>query len=183
MKRIVLMQVVTALILAAAITAAVPQMINYQGRLTDPSGVPLDTTVSITFTIYDDSAAGSVIWTETQSSVTTTDGLFSVLLGSVNPISDTVFSDTVRYLGIKVGSDLELSPRRRIASVAYAHRSSQISTVDGAAGGGDLLEPIGSTAVEEVELDVVATKQLERGLDVSPYFVGARCGALRGTAE
>ena len=141
MKRIVLMQVVTALILAAAITAAVPQMINYQGRLTDPSGVPLDTTVSITFTIYDDSAAGSVIWTETQSSVTTTDGLFSVLLGSVNPISDTVFSDTVRYLGIKVGSDLELSPRRRIASVAYAHRSSQISTVDGAAGGvinGDL---------------------------------------------
>ena len=46
--------------------AEVPQMINYQGRLTGVSGNPLDTTVSMVFTIYDDSTGGGGSkWSET----------------------------------------------------------------------------------------------------------------------
>jgi len=117
---------------ASSCLAAVPQLINYQGRLADGSGNPLDTTVAVRFTIYDAEAGGLVIWSETQPSVTVVGGVFNVLLGSVNSISDTVFSGTERWLGIRIGNDPEISPRSRLVSVGYSHR---VSTVDGAKGG------------------------------------------------
>jgi len=112
--------------------ASVPQLLNYQGRLASGGGTPLDTTLSITFTIYDAASGRSVKWTEAQSSVVVAGGIFNVLLGSVNPISDTVFSGDERWLGVKVGSDPETIPRSRLVSVGYSHR---VGTVDGAAGG------------------------------------------------
>jgi len=90
----------------------IPNLINYQGQLTDESGNMLDTTVSILFTVCD--SVGVVKWSETHSSVTTTDGLFCVLLGSINPIPDSAFDHPARYLGITVGSDPELIPRSRL---------------------------------------------------------------------
>ena len=91
--------------------AAVPQMINYQGKITTPAGALVDTTVQMTFTIYDDSTTGNVLWADTLGSVSVEKGVFSVLLGSVNPIPDSVFDGNIRYLGVKVGSDPEMSPR------------------------------------------------------------------------
>ena len=114
------------------ISAAVPQLLNYQGRLTNTSGVPLDTTVSMVFTIYDAPGGGVAQWTETQNSITVTDGVFNVLLGSVAALHDSVFRAANRYLGIRVGNDLEMEPRTRLVSVGYSHR---VATVDGAAGG------------------------------------------------
>jgi hypothetical protein len=64
--------------------------------------------------------------------VTVTDGFFAVLLGSINPINESVFSGADRYLTVQVGADPELTPQRQIASVAYAQR---IATIDGATGG------------------------------------------------
>ena len=54
MVTLVVTLTVAVLALAPLATAEVPQMINYQGQLNDSSGNPLDTTVSIMFTIYDD---------------------------------------------------------------------------------------------------------------------------------
>ena len=73
----------------------VPQYINYQGKLTDPSGALIDDTLSITFTIYDSSTAGNVLWTETQPTVVVEYGIFNVLLGSVNLIPDTAFNGDI----------------------------------------------------------------------------------------
>jgi hypothetical protein len=100
--------------------ADVPQMINYQGKITTPTGALVDTTVQMTFTIYDDSTSGNVLWADTLGSVAVEKGIFSVLLGSGNPIPDSVFDGNVRYLGTKVGSDTEMTPRKAIVSVAYA---------------------------------------------------------------
>jgi len=75
------------------------------------------------FTIYDDSTSGTAFRTETQPSVVVEKGLFSVFLGSLNPIPDTIFTGDLRYLAIRVGSDAEMSPRRAIVSMAYAFRS------------------------------------------------------------
>ncbi len=100
--------------------ADVPQMINYQGKITTTTGALVDTTVQMIFTIYDDSTDGGVLWADTLSSVMVEKGIFSVLLGSGNPLPDSVFNGSVRYLGTKVGSDLEMSPRKEIVSVAYA---------------------------------------------------------------
>lgn len=131
MKRLLTLIVFTVM-LSGLLLAAVPPMINYQGRLTDAGGSPVsDGNYSVVFTIYDAASGGASKWTETQN-VTTTGGLFALLLGSVNPILDTVFNGTTRYMGVQVGADPELTPRTAMVSVPYAQR---VSTVDGTSGG------------------------------------------------
>lgn len=112
----------------------VPQLINYQGVLVDPAtGQPVpDDSYTITFSIYDVASGGSAIWTETQS-VQTKDGLYSVLLGSSTALTPTILSGTEKYLGIKVGSDPEMTPRKRIVSVAYAIISDDAYSLGGTA--------------------------------------------------
>jgi hypothetical protein len=116
-------------LLTAAALAEVPGLISYQGTLADAGGVALDTTVAMTFSIYSDSTGGTQVWTETQPTVEVSNGVFNVLLGRRNSISDTVFNDPERWLGIAVGGDLELQPRQRLTAVGYAFQS--------AAGGSD----------------------------------------------
>lgn len=131
MKRIVAILMISVItVFSTTAFAGVPQLMNYQGRLLDSGGDPLDTTVSMTFTIYDDSTGGNVKWTETQSSIVVTDGLFDVLLGSATSFSDTSFSDPDRWLGIEVGSDPEISPRTRLTSYAYAFRAEEAASVE-----------------------------------------------------
>jgi hypothetical protein len=115
--------------------ADVPQMINYHGQLTTPQGELVDTTVSMTFAIYADSVGGEPLWSETQDSVNVEKGVFSVLLGSENPIQEMVFDDGLRYLGVKVGSDSEMTPRNLIASVGYAFRSQYADSAEYALAG------------------------------------------------
>lgn len=111
------------IVFTAVVTAEVPQVINYQGRLTTPDGQPVaDGLNSVRFTIYDDSLAGSAQWAETLQ-VTTNSGLFSTVLGSVHAIQPTAFSGPDRWLGIQVGFDPELSPRQKLTSVPYSLRS------------------------------------------------------------
>jgi len=111
------------LILYSYSYAQVPQLINYQGKLTKFNGAPLDTTISMVFSIYADSAGTILKWAETQGAVVVEKGIFNVLLGNVNPIPDTVFSGNIRYLGVKVGGDPEITPRKPMVSVPYAYRS------------------------------------------------------------
>jgi len=110
--------------------AAAPQLINYQGVLTDSTGTGLDTTVSMTFSIYDAAVAGTLIWTETQGAVTVTAGLFQVSLGAVSPLSEAEFGGPIRYIGITVGGDPEISPRTQIVTVAYAFHAEQADNAD-----------------------------------------------------
>jgi hypothetical protein len=114
--------------------AQIPTVISYQGFLTDAGGAPVDGTVSIVFSIYAAASGGSALWTETHGVVVVDEGLFNVLLGAEgSPLSPTDLNGE-RYLGIKVGSDPEMRPRQRIASVAYALRSDEANnanTLDG----------------------------------------------------
>ncbi len=112
--------ILACLLICATVYAAAPNLVNYQGRLTDGAGLPLaNGTFTVTFSIYSVASGGTAIWSETQD-LMVTDGLFATLLGSVVPLASNVFSDTVRYLGVQVGSDPELSPRKRVASVPFA---------------------------------------------------------------
>jgi len=102
--------------------AEVPGKISYQGRLTDNAGQPVvDDTYSVQFSIYTDSVISILpaLWTETQM-VTTSSGLFEVLLGSFNPINPDIFNGSVRYLGIAVSGNPESMPRTPIVSTPYA---------------------------------------------------------------
>ncbi len=143
MKRITMLLGAGILLLGSMVFAGVPQLINFQGILRDGSGNPVaNGSYSVLFKIYDDSTGGNVLWSETQT-VNTTNGLFSAILGSVNPtvnpIPDSAFSNTAgglaHWLGIKVGADPEMTPRQKLVSVGYGYRSEHVNTVDGAAGG------------------------------------------------
>ena len=120
MRMAAIVIVLLLILLSTTALADVPGLMNYQGTLTDEHGVAMDTTVSMTFSIYPLSVGGTSVWTETQPAVVVSSGIFNVLLGSVNSISDTVFKDPERWLGIQVGGDAEMTPRQRMASVGYA---------------------------------------------------------------
>lgn len=123
---------ILGLMLAAAVFAQVPQLINYQGLLIDPvTGKPKPNgTYTMVFAIYNTLSGGNAIWTETQN-VQTNKGLYNVMLGSVTPLTTAILNGPEKYLGIKVEADAEMTPRKRIVSVAYAIISGEADKLDG----------------------------------------------------
>lgn len=108
--------------------AAIPHLINYQGRLTDSSGVPLNGSYDLTFRIYDAETAGNLLWQETHSGALIQKGIFGLQLGSVTNL-DLPF-DKPYFLEIKVGNEV-MSPRQRITSSAYAIRAEKADSAEG----------------------------------------------------
>jgi len=117
----VLVCVLLALVsIAPSASAATPAVLTEQGRLFDSGDLPVQGALSFVFTLYDTAAGDNVLWTETLPDVPVDDGYFSAQVGTVTPIPSNVFDGSIRYLGIAIGSDAEMSPRQAITSVAYA---------------------------------------------------------------
>jgi hypothetical protein len=130
--------------------AEVPHMINYQGKLTDAGGGLVNDTVQMTFSIYPDTLGSPADWSETQAQVIVENGIFNVLLGAVDTISSTVFDGNVKYLGVQVESDLEMTPLKPMVSVPYAYRAGNAN----AAGGGGWVDD-GAVVRLETQTDQV----------------------------
>ncbi len=124
----VIIAVITICLFVTTAAAAVPQMLTYQGRLTNSSGTPLTEIVALTFTIYTDSLGTSTLWTELHPTVAVEDGLFTVVLGSATPIPGSVFTGLVRWLGIQVDTDTELRPLRPLLSAPDAFQALRADT-------------------------------------------------------
>jgi hypothetical protein len=96
----------------------IPQQISYQGKLTE-DGIPVHNAFrKITFSIAYDSKE----WKETHEQVKIMNGLYSVILGSINKIPLNLFNNQERKLKIAVNDTL-LEPDIVILSVGYAFRS------------------------------------------------------------
>jgi hypothetical protein len=109
------------LIISTNSWADIPKRINFQGVLKDTLGNPVpDGNYSLTFRIYDSSGGGNILWQEGQL-VSVRGGIFTLLLGSAIPIPESVFNDSLRWVGVQVGSDPEISPRRQLVSSPYAY--------------------------------------------------------------
>ncbi len=96
--------------------------LSYQGRLADNNGNPVTSSgLGMTFRLYNTDNGDSPLWTESHTAVPVNNGLFHVLLGSVEPIPVPLFTNnSTLWLGIQVGADREMSPREQMASVPYA---------------------------------------------------------------
>jgi len=112
--------------------AAVPRLINYQARLTDKQGQPLEGRHSITFRIYDVENGGSHLWEEIrggdgdeENKIDINKGIVSVMLGDKTSL-DLPF-DEKYYLEIIVDGEV-MSPRQRITSVGYAFKAESANT-------------------------------------------------------
>ncbi|MEZ4652495.1 MAG: hypothetical protein R3E12_02550 [Candidatus Eisenbacteria bacterium] len=100
--------------------ADVPEMVNYQGFLQSTDGTPVDGAVSIRFNIYDRATGGNLVWTETHSGVVVDEGLFHVVLGSTQPLTEPVFDGTERWLETILAGEPALTPRRQFLATPYA---------------------------------------------------------------
>ena len=81
------------LILAIYAFAEIPQMITYQGKVTDSGGDAIaDGSYTMRFYLYDQETGGTQQWDSGNLSVQVSSGIFSVLLGDGNPIT-IEFSD------------------------------------------------------------------------------------------
>jgi alpha-tubulin suppressor-like RCC1 family protein len=116
----------TALSLAGALSlapatafAAVPQTLTQQGRLFDAGGAPLSGSVTLTLSLYAAPTGGAPLWTETQTLLADA-GYVSLQAGAVTPIPASAWDGSVRYLGLQVGADPEMTPREATQSVPYA---------------------------------------------------------------
>ncbi|MEO0073584.1 MAG: hypothetical protein ABIK43_02835 [candidate division WOR-3 bacterium] len=103
----------------------IPRLINYQGRLTDSAGKPLNEAVNMTFAIYEGTTQ---IWTETQNNVQVRDGVFNVLLGSVNPISSLPEAGNCS-LQVTVNSEV-IAPKIPLVSVPYTYYAQKSDDAD-----------------------------------------------------
>ncbi len=108
------------------------QQINYQGKLVNASSSAVaNTGYSMTFKLYTVATSGAAIWTETRTA-TTSSGLFSVMLGSVSSLASVNFNQTL-YLGVTVGGDGEMTPRKILGTVPSAFEAKNSQTVGGVA--------------------------------------------------
>lgn len=98
--------------------ASTQRLISYQGTLTDPSGAPIDGTVTIEFALYDAASEGNLTWGPETQSVEVSQGLFHVLLGSVEPIDYALLTGD-RWLSIVINGE-PMTPREHIGSVVHA---------------------------------------------------------------
>jgi hypothetical protein len=105
-----------------------PSTISYQGTLATASGTPVNTSVGLTFRLYNVQSGGSALWAEAHTganAVPVSNGLFNARLGSITPIPSAVWDNPTVYLGIQVeGDSSELLPRELIGAVPYSIRAS-----------------------------------------------------------
>ena len=117
---LVIFSVVLALV---TLVSAIPQTFNINGKLTDTTNSPLSGTYTFNFSIYSAATGGTHLWTSNAMSVTTdSNGIYSVILSNVN----LEFADQY-YLGIKVGTDSEMSPRLNLTSSPYAYMAQNVT--------------------------------------------------------
>ncbi|RLC39843.1 MAG: hypothetical protein DRH33_01795, partial [Candidatus Nealsonbacteria bacterium] len=130
--------IITGLTLGSFVVvhAAFNPQINYQGKLTDTNDVAVpDGNYNMEFKLYATSSGGTALWTETCTStnaITVTNGLFSHLLGSCNPLTGVNFNQPL-WLGVNIGGtsspptwDGEMSPRKKLGAVPAAFVAEKI---------------------------------------------------------
>lgn len=112
-------KVLLFLALAAINAWATPNLVSYQGKL-DRDGSPFTGTASMEFALFETETGSTSFWNETQS-VTVTDGIFNVLLGSITELPPLPTDGC----WLEVTIDGDALPRQQITSVPYAEIAQQ----------------------------------------------------------
>lgn len=105
----------------------VPTLINYQGRLVDGNGVPLETSNrDLEIRIYDAAEDGSLIYgPQSYPAQPVVNGYYNVLLGPADDVARSIedaFDGPERYLEVRVAG-AAIVPRQRVLSAPFAIHS------------------------------------------------------------
>ncbi|MFN5875313.1 MAG: hypothetical protein ACK45E_03455, partial [Ignavibacteria bacterium] len=121
----------------AALAIALPMMLqaqqpattmSFQGLLTTPQGDAVaDASYSVRIALYEDSLASAPVWSE-QHNVSTSLGVFDVVLGGTSPLS---FNAAKSYwIGVTLGNDPEFAPRARVTGAPFAFLANSAVTAE-----------------------------------------------------
>ncbi len=124
------------ILMMQSVCAAIGPM-NYQGRLLDDVGVPVDGNVNFQVRIWDSLNSGVLKYQEDHNGVTVNDGVYSFLVGTqVKTGGDSewdidLWNASEIYLELVVNGEA-LSPRTRIAAAPYAYQANLALTTNNA---------------------------------------------------
>ncbi|TFH64335.1 MAG: hypothetical protein E4G91_06130 [Candidatus Zixiibacteriota bacterium] len=121
----ILMLTLLLIAMSVSVDAEVPQIINYQGRLTNTGGDPVpDGSYLMNFKLYGSEIDHDSLWWSGFQPVTVTNGLFTYQLGLGNPIPSDFFGPgSDLFLGVTIDNNPEMVPRTRITSSAFAFQA------------------------------------------------------------
>ena len=142
---------------------AVPLQLTQQGRMIDGNGSAVSGPHIITFRIYDDPSAGSLLWTEGLN-VNFVNGYYASVLGADevnNPLDSNVLSLYPLYLELQLDGNSPMSPRSDINSVPFAQIAGSAESVDGGSvnasdisiGGNPIIDGTGSWVGQPLTVD------------------------------
>jgi len=107
--------------------AEIPQIINYQGKVTDSGGNPVaDGTYNMRFRIYDAATGGSLHWDSFTQSIAVSNGIFNVNLGESPMVPILTNFDQDFYLLVTFNG-VNQTPRQRLVSTGYAYMASGLA--------------------------------------------------------
>jgi len=164
-----------------------PLEMPLQGVLRDNAGAPVaQGEFPMTFAIYAAADAADALWTETLG-VTVQGGQFRLNLGTITPLSPTLFAASgALWLGITVESEPEL-PRRPMGTTPYAFQSASAS---GLSCSGcvepEALSPAALQVVRDEALIAVAAAGYATdagGLAVDAAALGVEATTVQGALE
>lgn len=170
---------------------AIPQKMNYQGKLLDSMGNPLSGDFAMVFSIWDAESGGTQKWLEKRDGtpnpkVTVTNGLFNVELGAYNAIN---LDFTQPYwLQIMVEGEL-LTPRQSIVSSGYTYNAVRVkddptyfveptATPDSASLAGNLKLEATGISPEKGIIKVGNTRFIHNYPEAKNIFIGLNAGNL-----
>jgi hypothetical protein len=175
-------------------SAQINQQINYQGKLTNASGVAVpDGLYNINFWLLASSTAATstAVWSEARTggnTVEVTNGLFSVMLGSVSSLASVAFNQAL-FLGVEIGGtgtpawDGELLPRKILGTVPAAFVA-QTAITAGSASSSDALSGLASSSfLRSDQVDTMEASSTNPILTVIQNGVGKVFALFSGATE
>ena len=144
--------ILTLLLVSILTFAQVPQGISYQAIALNSSGNPVvSSNVGIRLSILDNSATGTVLYTETHTKTTNAQGLFNLVIGQGTPTVGTFASikweTNTKFLmeeiDIAGGTNYVLVGTTQLLSVPYAMYAGKVNSED-VIGGPDILTTTGA---------------------------------------
>ena len=112
-----------ALVSGMSAHADVPNLINYQGRLTDKDGAPMNTPVAMEVAVFSQATGGTAAFSQNLGQVQVKQGIYSVAFGG-----DTlppVLQNPECWLELTVNGSI-MQPRQRLLAVPYAVNSAKV---------------------------------------------------------
>jgi len=101
---------------------------NYQGRLLDESGTPVNGNVEVAVAIYTNDEGGVSVYSEAVGQVAVQNGIYTFGFGTnTSPVSSALLNPEC-WLELSIDGS-PLSPRQKLLAVPYAVRSREVETV------------------------------------------------------